>query len=178
MRRFIGIAIALSLAVGLTSSRASGGYGGGYSMSSNKGAVIVSFKTMYGVGGPFLGVANSVRGVPGDELPWIVKSAKGSLTSKGKLSITVKGLVFPDDPSVPPELRGINDETEFRALVSCLTVEGGTVIENNLITPGFAASAKGNAKIKAMVNLPQPCLAPIVMILGGDEDKWFAATGF
>ena len=98
----------------------------------------------------------------------------------GKLAIQVKGLVFPDDPRVPAELRGINDESEFRALVSCVTVnEAGTaMVEENIITDGFPANAKGNAKLKTTIALPQPCLAPIIMILAGDVDAWFTITGF
>jgi hypothetical protein len=28
------------------------------------------------------------------------------------------------------------------------------------------------------VTLPNPCVAPVVFILAGSEDKWFAVTGF
>jgi hypothetical protein len=177
MRRFIGLTFALALAVGFLASPASAQYGGGMGGGS-KNKVILSFKTMYGVNGPFIGATNAIRGVEGDELPWIVKSAKGSLTSKGKLSIQVKGLVFPDAPGVPDELKGINDEPEFRAIVSCLTVDAGTVVESNMITEGFPANTKGNSKIKAQVAIPQPCVAPIVFIVGADEELWFVTTGY
>ena len=178
MLRFAAMSVFLTAL--LVSSPAAAQYGGGGGMGGgSKGRVILAFSTMYGVNGPFVGAANPLRGVNGDALPWVVsKSAKGSLTSTGKLNIKVKGLVFPDDPSVPPELRGINDDEEFRALVSCITVDGDEVTEENVMTEGFPADTKGNSKIKAQVALPDPCLAPIVMILGGDEDLWFAATGF
>lgn len=178
MRRIAGFALAISLVAVLLTGHASGQYGGGGMGGGSKGKGILAFKTMYGVGGPFLGAVNPVRGVNGDLLPWIVKSAKGTLTSRGKLSINVKGLVFPDDPSVPPELRGINDDDHFRALVSCLTVNGDAVVETNVTTEAFPASMKGNAKIKAQLSLPQPCVAPVVFILGGDEDVWFLASGY
>src|SRR5258707_1984039 len=84
---------------------------------------IVSWGTMYGVDGGFV-KHTDIRGVRGDELPWTLTSATGSLTTDGHLMVSVRGLVFTNDPEVPPELRGINDETEFRALVSCLTDEG------------------------------------------------------
>src|SRR5262245_62185045 len=90
--------------------------------------LILMFQTMYGVDGPFVGEANPIRGVIGDELPWeIAKSIRGRLNTKGHLKIVVHGLVFKDDPSVPPELRGKNDEAEFRGLVSCLSEEGDKV---------------------------------------------------
>src|SRR6476659_1648813 len=85
--------------------------------------VILRFGTSYGVDGPFLGPSNAIRGIPGDDLPWEVQRIEGSLLSDGRLTIAVRGLVFKDDPSVPPNLRGINDEDEFRAVVSCLTEE-------------------------------------------------------
>jgi hypothetical protein len=177
MRRFIGLVFTLALAAGLMGSPASAQYGGGGSGGSKKG-VILSFKTMYGVNGPFIGATNAIRGVSGDELPWIVKSAKGSLTSRGKLTISVKGLVFPAVVGVPEELQGINDEPAFRAIVSCLTVTDGNVVESNVITSGFPANMKGNSKIKAQLTLPQPCVAPIVFIVGADEELWFVTTGY
>jgi hypothetical protein len=173
MRRFIGLTFSLALAAGLLSSQVSAQMGGGYGSGAGKSGsrVILAFRTMYGVNGPFIGAANPIRGVDGDELPWIVKSVKGSLTSRGKLTINVKGLVF-------PEMQGINDEPEFRAIVSCLTVSDGNVVESNVITDGFPANTKGNSKIKAQIALPQPCVAPIVMIVGSDEELWFVTTGY
>jgi len=32
--------------------------------------------------------------------------------------------------------------------------------------------------IKAKIDLPNPCVAPIITVLAGSEDKWFAVTGF
>src|SRR5262245_47285983 len=78
------------------------------------GKVLQSFDTMYGVDGPFVGDAFPIRGIPGDELPWEVREAKGKLDSDGHLTIRVRGLVFKDEPEVPPDLRGKNDESEFR----------------------------------------------------------------
>lgn len=184
MRRPFGcgksIALALVLASVLLASQASAQYGGGsYMGSGSKNKVILSWKAMVGVATPFTGATNAIRGTPGDDLPWIVsKSAKGSLTNKGRLTISIKGLVFPAEPPVPAELQGINDEAEFRARVSCLSVDGDAVVESDVTTQGFAATPKGNAKIKAQVTLPQPCIAPIVLILGADEDVWFATTGY
>src|SRR4051812_26697825 len=66
---------------------------------------ILSFRTMYGVDGPFVGDANPVRDVIGDELPWVVNgSVRGELDNRGHLTIFVRGLVFADEPQVPPEL--------------------------------------------------------------------------
>jgi hypothetical protein len=140
---------------------------------------MLSMHTMYGVDGALVGPANPIRGIAGDELPWEVgQSTHGDLDSNGRLRVHVHGLVFADDPSVPPELRGTNDEEFFRAVVSCLTVDGtGALVETNLTTEGFPASTSGDAEIDAMVELPSPCIAPIVFVIAGSEDKWFAVTG-
>jgi hypothetical protein len=140
--------------------------------------LLMTFGTMYGVDGPFLGDANAIRGVEGDDLPWVVRSARGSLDSTGHLRIQVRGLVFADDPLVPPELVGTNDDDEFRGLVSCLTEVGDSVTTQNVATDGFPATERGDSNIDARIELPNPCVAPILFVLGGDEDKWFAVTGF
>jgi len=140
--------------------------------------VLLSFGTMFGVDGAFVGPANPVDDIAGDELPWEVSRVFGSLDTDGHLFVAVRGLVFKDDPSVPPELRGINDEDEFRAAVSCLTDENDSVVRRNVVTGGFPANEQGDSIVLTRVELPDPCIAPAVFILAGSEDKWFAVTGF
>ena len=142
--------------------------------------VILSFDTMYAVEGPFLGEANAIRGVVGDEAPWVVDQfIKGRLDKNGRLMILVRGLVFADDPLVPPELVGKNDETTFRGLVSCLTEDDqGGIVTANVATDGFPASVHGDSLINQTLVLPNPCIAPIIFVMAGSEDKWFAVTGF
>ena len=140
------------------------------------GTSIVSFGTMYGVDGPFVN-STVIRGVLGDELPWTVGSAKGTLSSDGHLKIIVKGIVFKNDPSVPPELRGINDEAQFRGLVSCLVENGSAVGTVNITTVGFPATQSGDSVIDTFIQLPEQCVAPIIFVMSGSEDKWFAVTG-
>lgn len=62
-------------------------------------------------------------------------------------------------------------------MVSCLT-EQSEVGTANVTTTGFAATVAGDADIDAHVELPNPCVAPIVFVIAGSEDKWFAVTGF
>ena len=131
---------------------------------------------MYGVDGPFVGDANPVRGIPGDESPWAVERAFGTLDSAGHLLIVVRGVVFKDNPD--PALIGKNDEPTFRGLVSCLTEQGNSVAEANVMTAGFPATETGDSIIHATVALPNPCVAPIIMVLAGSENKWFSMTGF
>ena len=139
---------------------------------------IVSFETMYGVDEGFVD-NKAIRGVLGDELPWAVGSAVGSLTVGGHLTASVRGIVFTNDEEVPPELRGINDEPTFRALVSCLLSEkkGKKISTVNVTTAPFAATRSGNADIDAWIKLPADCVAPIIFIISGTEEHWFAVTG-
>jgi hypothetical protein len=139
---------------------------------------LAAFDSMYGVDGPFLGGAFAIRGVEGDELPWEIDDVHGRLDADGHLSLRIRGLVFKDEEGVPEELRGINDETEFRAAVSCLTEEGDQVTTVNVVTRGFPATRSGDSVIRTTVELPNPCVAPVVLVLAGSEDKWFAVTGF
>jgi len=158
-----------------------GNHGPGMGHEKHEPHILLAFGTMVGVDGPFVGDANPIRNVIGDESPWTVsKSAKGFLTTSGHLVIDVRGLVFPNEPNVPPDKIGINDEPQFRGLVSCLTpsADGMSVVTTNVTTQGFDATTTGNAKINAQLTLPNPCVAPIVFILAGSEDKWFAVTGF
>ena len=146
---------------------------------------VLSFSTMAGVDDTFLN-NTVVRGVKGDELPWEVGTVDGTLTADGHLHLAVTGIVFSNDPTVPPELRGINDEVEFRAVVSCLTnarEDGGKgrghglVATQNIVTAGFPATTTGNSTIDTTVTLPSPCVAPVVFVIGGDEEHWFSVTG-
>jgi hypothetical protein len=143
-------------------------------------ATLISFDTMYGVDGPFLQHKHSpIRGVRGDELPWEIESAQGSVDTDGHVVIHVRGLVFADDDSVPVNLRGKNDASEFRALVSCITeLNESEAKRAKVLTPGFPATESGDSDIDATVELPNPCIAPVVFVLPGDEKLWFAVTGF
>jgi len=141
--------------------------------------VVLDFGTMYGVDEAFVGEANPIRGIPGDELPWEIEHGiHGRLSTNGHLRIRVRGLVFTHDPEVPPEKQGTNDETEFRGAVSCLTEDSGQVVTTNLMTQGFKATPSGNSDIDAQLQLPEECIAPIIFVLAGSENKWFAVSGF
>ena len=138
---------------------------------------LISFGKMYGVAGPFLLEKNAIRGIIGDEDPWEVRSARGRLDIEGNLTIHVRGLVFAE--GAPPEKVGINDEDTFRGAVSCLTEASETAVGKvKVFTKGFPATATGDSDIEAHVDLPNPCIAPIVFVLAGSEDKWFAVNGF
>lgn len=140
---------------------------------------ILEFDTMVGVSGPFVGAANPIRGINGGGLPWALERASGELRDNGRLRIDVRGLVLADDPLVPEERRLINPAADFRAVVSCLTVDElnpAMVATVNVMTGLFPANELGDARIDADVMLPHPCVAPIIFVTSA-TGNWFAVTG-
>lgn len=146
---------------------------------------ILSFDTMIGVPAAYTGSQAPIRGINGGGLPWVIGAARGDLYQSGRLDLRVAGVVFdPNDPSVPADRAGRNTVTSFRAVVSCLTVTNGAASVVNVMTEPFPASVGlasqggGNAKVQAWLNLPQPCIAPIVFVTNPAGTGWFAATGY
>lgn len=169
---FHGIAILVStMALALTATA--------LASDREQGRTFFAFDSMVGVDAPFLGRTNPVRGIDGDTEPWSIRSGTGTLDTNGHLAIRIKGLVFTDNAN-PSEI-GKNDEAEFRAVVSCMTVQGTgastTVTESSVTTPGFKATSSGNGAIRTTVDLPDPCLEPVILIVG-NQGEWLAVTGF
>lgn len=138
---------------------------------------LLAFDTMAPVAPPYTGSANAIRGVNGGGLPWIVRSAKGEVKADGRIEVSVRGLVLADDPSVPPARRLVNPFAGFRVVVSCLTTgAAGAAATVNVSTGEFPASPAGDSEVEAAVDLPRPCIAPVLFVTspGG---AWFAATG-
>jgi hypothetical protein len=121
--------------------------------------------------------ANPVRGLAGGGLPWMIRSATGSLRQNGHVLVIVRGLVLANASSVPAALRGKNPVPDFRAIVSCQAIgSGNTATVDNVSTGNFKATMAGNSKIDAKVKLPRPCIAPIIFVTAPNS-AWFAATG-
>lgn len=137
---------------------------------------LLDFHEMAPVTAPFIGTASPIRGVGGDTLPWAITHADGTLRSDGALEVNVIGLVLAIDPSVPPNQQNTNPFPAFVAIVSCQSVQGGVPKEVNVTTPQAPATPTGNARIEATVQLPTPCLAPVVFV-AGTNGLWFAMTG-
>lgn len=144
---------------------------------------ILEFETMIGVPAAYTGTKSPIRGVNGGGLPWVISSAEGELKASGKLELSVTGVVFdPNDPSVPADRKGRNTVTSFRAIVSCQTVVNGLPAVVNVMTDpfpatvGLATEGGGNASVETQLNLPSPCIAPIVFVTS-PTGSWFAATG-
>lgn len=137
---------------------------------------VLEFDTMAAVVGPYVGATNPIRGVAGGGLPWQIDEGRGELGVDGKLEVEVEGLVLLDAAPVPVNLRGTNPIPSFKAIVSCMTIDGAAAVERKVETGLFPASSAGDSKIEATVALPSPCFAPIVFVTspGG---AWFAVTG-
>jgi hypothetical protein len=140
-------------------------------MAGSNGAKVLKFERMAPVVPPFTGTTNPIRGINGGGVPWALTSAEGQLRADGRLTIEVHGLIIP--------ARGTNPISAFRAVVSCLTTDSPTN-GVNLVTDPFPATPAGDATINARVELPAPCIAPIVFVTNGTgapPGAWFATTG-
>jgi hypothetical protein len=120
---------------------------------------------------PFLGPSNAIGGIPGAGAPWSIDKANGTLKENGDLQVKVKGLI------ITPT--GTNPVPTFRAVVSCQSIAGGAAVTVNRVTAPFPATATGDAAFKGNVDLPSPCIAPIVFVTTGTgyPPTWFSVTG-
>ncbi len=162
--RFAGIALAAAALIVASS----------HSQAGPSDPKVLEFDTMIGVPTGMTGTKSPIRGINGGGLAWTIGEASGELTASGHLEIAVIGLVFSEGPNT-----GANTVPNFRAVVSCLSGDGMPVnVMTGLFpaTTGPASAGGGNAAIEADLELPQPCIAPIVFVTnpGG---AWFAATG-
>jgi hypothetical protein len=135
---------------------------------------VLSFDGMATVSGRFLGGANPVGGLNGGGLPWVVEDANGRLDSDGTLRVRVTGLIIPASAG-----RGFNPVPFFQAAVSCNM--GGddfkVTLTNNGAEVMIGDPRNGDARIEAKLDLPSPCLAPIVFVTSNTGAAWFAVTG-
>jgi hypothetical protein len=140
-------------------------------MAGGNSAKVLKFERMAPVVAPFTGATNPIRGINGGGVPWSIESGTGFLRADGRLHVEVQGLIIP--------ARGNNPVSAFRGIVNCLTPESPTN-GVNLVTDPFPATTTGDSTIDAMVDLPETCVAPIVLVTNGTGSPpgaWFATTG-
>jgi hypothetical protein len=157
----VGLFLSLVLALSLISSAFA-------IPAAAKDQTILEFDSMVGLPQAFTGNQNPIRGINGGGLPWNIGPSSGELKANGKLEISVRGLVFAAGPNT-----GKNTVPSFRAIVSCLTADGGV---QNVTSDPFPADSAGNANIETSLALPEPCIAPLIFVTspGG---AWFATVG-
>ena len=130
---------------------------------------VLAFDTMEGVVAPYTGAANPTRGLNGGGRPWTIRSGKGEVKSDGRVEVEVRGLVLTSTL--------LNPAANFRVVVSCLSVNGaGQAATVNVSSGDFPATPAGDAEIEAALELPTPCIAPILFVTSSGG-AWFAATG-
>ena len=179
MKRFIYLGVTMTIVV------VSVFFGLRASEVRAKAPTIMEFDSMAGVPRPYTGATNAIRNIPGGGLPWVINAATGELKQSGDLEVKVTGLVIdPNDPAAIAAGRaGTNPSANFMAIVSCQTVSAGAATVVNVSTGlfpatiGLATAGGGNAKIEAHLDLPSPCIAPIIFVTS-PTGAWFAATGF
>ena len=155
-KRLVGAAAALLLVCG--------------SVSAQSDKVVLDFRSMAPVSGPFVGAANPIRGLGGGGIPWLIDEGRGELRQDGRLDIRVRGLVLATTRA--------NPVAAFRGVVSCQVIAAdGTPGILNVSTADFPATPAGDADIEAMLELPAQCFAPIVFVTN-TVGRWFAVTGY
>jgi hypothetical protein len=163
-----------SLSIGLMLALLALALGMQASFATARTPKILEFDTMVGIPQAFTGTQNPIRGINGGGLPWRIATAKGELTTSGRLEVKVTGLVLDAGANA-----GSNPIAAFRAVVSCFGADAS--VQNVMTDPfpattGPATAGGGNADVEADLTLPQPCIAPIIFVTspGG---AWFASTG-
>ncbi len=119
-----------------------------------------------------VGVNPAIRGVPAGGVAWALSDGTVRVSSAGRLSLDVEGLV----------ITGTNTKADgttgpVTAVVASLTCEGTspTIVS----TTPVPLSSRGNATIEQRITLPATCLAPIVLVRANNSGgPWIAATGF
>ena len=177
-KRFFGLIVVAAALL------ASALYGAPSLSAKDDDATVLKFDTMAGVSRPYTGAANAIRGIAGGGLPWVVAEASGELKQSGELKVKIRGLAFdPNDAAVIARgLAGTNTVASLKAIVSCQSATAGVATVVNVSTDlfpatlGLASAGGGNAEIEGKVDLPKPCIAPIIFV-ANPGGAWFTATG-
>lgn len=110
----------------------------------------------------------TLLGVQGGGIPWVLDRGDARLFADGRLQVNVDNLVLAAGGGI-----GTNPIATGRAIVSC---DGGASI---VMTDTVPFSPEGDAKVDTTIDLPSPCLAPAVFFAGqtGAGPRWFAVSG-
>ena len=140
-------------------------------------AEILKAERLVGVPTGLTGATGAIGSVNGAGLPWVIGESKAVLGVDGSFELKFKDLLFTNEASAPVALRGTNNQATMQAGVSCLTIGGtrtATLTGTFPVTMGLGA---GDAKVATTLDLPSPCVAPIVLITNATGTSWFAASG-
>jgi hypothetical protein len=150
----------------------------GPAVAGGKTEEILKVQSMVGVPSGLTGSAGAIGTINGAGLPWVIGPAKAVLSVDGSFELKFNDLLFdPNDPAVPPQLRGTNNQATMRAGVSCLTTTGDRVAALTAPFPVTTGAGAGDGRVEATLALPSPCIAPVVLITNAGGTGWFAAAG-
>lgn len=143
-----------ALAVGVMGAAASAGHGNHHGKSHGKHHADLINASLAGsqVGDPVF------HGVSPGGAPWVLKRGQVEVQKRGRLDLTVKGLVIPGAPGngTPGPV------TTISASLYCGADTNTTAADTSKSVP---ISRKGNASIRdRSFNVPGTCLAPVVLV--------------
>lgn len=106
----------------------------------------------------------TIAGVAPGGLPWQIERGSVLLQSKGRLRLSVKGLVIPASGTTGP----------VQTVTASLACADGSTSQ----TDSVPISTAGDATIDTTITLPSTCLAPIVLVNpNGIAGLYIAVTG-
>ena len=140
-------------------------------------ANLLKSERFVGVPKTLAGTTGAIGAINGAGQPWVIKTGKAVLSVDGNLNLKFTGLLFA--PDALPNLAGTNTVDTMKGAVSCLTSDG---TRTATFTPAFAVTTgsgdgAGNGRVEALLDLPSPCFAPIVLITNATGAVWFAVDG-
>jgi hypothetical protein len=117
-----------------------------------------------------------LAGVPSGGAPWTIASSQARLRGDGELRVNVEGLLLINTPN-----HALDGTTgPVRRVLASLVCANAVVAS----TASVPLDSHGNAEIRAMVSVPDPCFAPAVLVRIGAlatgpniVGPWIAATG-
>ncbi len=126
------------------------------------------------------GTLPTLRGLVGAPGPWVLEESEVEIEPRrlkrnglrARLELEIEGLVI--------LATGENPFDAWVATVSCLVPnpDGGEPEVVNTQSRPFPASPEGHARLRTRLHLPEPCMAPTVLVgPGPNPGAWFAATG-
>jgi hypothetical protein len=138
-------------------------------------ANLLKSERFVGVPRTLAGTSGAIGAINGAGQPWVIDTAKAVLDVNGNLDLKFTGLLFA--PDATPPLPGTNTIASMKAAVSCMRTDG---TRSATFTPAFpvtTGAGAGDGRVEASLDLPSPCLAPVVLITNAGGGAWFAVDG-
>lgn len=122
---------------------------------------------------PPTGTGPTLFGVRPGNAPWVVDhDSSVRVRDDGRVDIKIRGLVIP-----PPTGDGTNP-VNVATVSASVVCNGGARAADKPMTAAFRIDRAGDARIRDHVDLPEPCLAPAVLVHpNGTAARYIAANG-